>query len=133
MDEGPRNAPSLAWSLGCVIWKIFNPEEEQENFQKLENIPSELNTFYKKCLSRKVERRPKIDELQAFLLVSFRFGSFFTKVIRYSTRNGTALLQKVFCFSTNTGFPDPSPLFKIEPNKDIGVRGHNISACASIL
>ena len=90
MEKGPRNAPSLAWSLGCIIWKIFNPEEELENFQKLDNIPSELNMFYKKCLSRKAERRPNIDELQAFLLESFRFG-FFIRVLTNSTRNSFSI------------------------------------------
>ena len=62
----------MAWNLGCLIWQIFNPEDDSRNYSEMKNFPSQLQKFYKKRLSKNYEKRPGIDALQHFLVSSIR-------------------------------------------------------------
>ena len=62
---------SLAWSFGCLMWQIFNPEVNPDdvNLTCLDNIPENLKTMFKSCLSKNAKKRPSPENLQEFLLL----------------------------------------------------------------
>ena len=51
-------------SLGCLIWKIYNPNKQEIDVKFIANIPGNLLSFYKSCLSKNPLKRPAISELQ---------------------------------------------------------------------
>ena len=72
-----RSPEDLAWTLGCLIWRIFNHTSDSEDFLKVDNLPEQLQGFYKKCLAKNKLKRPNINDLQQFLISSIRSGPYF--------------------------------------------------------
>ena len=64
-NDDNRDAPSeLAWSLGCLIWKIYNPGAHDIDLKSIVNIPVNLLSFYRSCLSKYPSKRPELTKLQ---------------------------------------------------------------------
>ena len=70
VDEHVNKEPptDLAWSLGCLIWKIFNQTHTILNYKDLTNIPDHLVSFYKSCLKTNPLKRPALSKLADFLM-----------------------------------------------------------------
>ena len=65
----PCSSEGMAWSLGCLIGQIFNPDRHYKNLNlaDLNNIPENIQAFYKRCLNKNLLKRPSIDMLRIFL------------------------------------------------------------------
>ena len=116
-NDDNRDAPSeLAWSLGCLIWKIYNPGAHDIDFKFIVNIPVNLLSFYKSCLSKYPSKRPDISKLQEC------FNSYQIP----SKPSTISIKQKGKQETELSGVRSPESVNHDVDDRGVGVGGHNV-------